>query len=127
MDLSYSLDSTDLFSTNVFRTALYKSLRIIPGNVSVSGIYRLFNNKEMPPPEVSMVRDASFRPLLISWNQKTELGTLTRVKEQGERADLLLHPPVRKFGMTEVKSFDQMVETSYRYALEELAKWVNPQ
>lgn len=54
----------------------------------------------------------------------TELGTLARVNELGGQADLLLSPPVRKFGMTEVKAFDQIVETGYVYAKEKLAAWI---
>jgi predicted acylesterase/phospholipase RssA len=55
----------------------------------------------------------------------TELGTMTRVNELGRQADLLLNPPVRKFGMTEVKAFDRIVETGYSYAKEELAAWLD--
>jgi hypothetical protein len=55
--------------------------------------------------------------------KSTELGTLSRVQEQGQRADLLLHPPVRQFGMTEVNAFDEMVELTYQYALAELGRW----
>jgi predicted acylesterase/phospholipase RssA/CRP-like cAMP-binding protein len=54
----------------------------------------------------------------------TELGTMTRVRELGNQADLLLNPPVRKFGMTEVKAFDRIVQTGYDYAKEELAAWL---
>ena len=54
----------------------------------------------------------------------TELGTMTRVNELGRQADLLLNPPVRRFGMTEVKAFDRIVETGYSYAKEELAAWL---
>jgi len=55
----------------------------------------------------------------------TELGTMTHVHELGRQADLLLVPPVRKFGMTEVKAFDRIVETGYVYAKEELAAWLD--
>jgi len=54
----------------------------------------------------------------------TLLGTLERVKEQGKRADLLLHPPVRKFGMTEVKSFEKIVQAGYDHAKSELGAWL---
>jgi predicted acylesterase/phospholipase RssA/CRP-like cAMP-binding protein len=56
--------------------------------------------------------------------KSTELGTLGLVHEQGQRAGLLLRPPVRQFGMTEVKAFDRMVELTYEYALKELAGWL---
>lgn len=55
----------------------------------------------------------------------TELGTMTQVHELGQQADLLLVPPVRKFGMTEVKAFDRIVETGYSYAKKELAAWLD--
>ncbi|NND44400.1 MAG: cyclic nucleotide-binding domain-containing protein [Xanthomonadales bacterium] len=61
--------------------------------------------------------------LMTTLLKGTELGTLARAQELGRQADLLLHPPVRKFGMTEVKAFDRMVEDSYRYTLEELSRW----
>ena len=54
----------------------------------------------------------------------TLLGTLDRVREQGKRADLLLRPPVRKFGMTEVKSFEKIVQAGYDHAKIELAAWL---
>jgi NTE family protein len=50
----------------------------------------------------------------------TLLGTLDRVREQGERADILLTPPVRRFGLTEVKSFDKIVQAGYDHAITEL-------
>ena len=54
----------------------------------------------------------------------TLLGTLERVREQGRRADILLRPPVRKFGMTEVKSFEKIVQAGYEHATTELRKWI---
>jgi predicted acylesterase/phospholipase RssA/CRP-like cAMP-binding protein len=54
----------------------------------------------------------------------TELGTLSRVRELGRQADLLLKPPVRQFGMTEVKSFDQIVQAGYDHAIETLPVWL---
>jgi len=54
----------------------------------------------------------------------TELGTLQRVQEQGKQADLLLNPPVRQFGMTEVKSFDHIVQAGYEHGMVEISKWL---
>jgi predicted acylesterase/phospholipase RssA/CRP-like cAMP-binding protein len=54
----------------------------------------------------------------------TELGTLARVRELGRQADLLLKPPVRHFGMTEVKSFDKIVQAGYEHAMTELTAWL---
>lgn len=53
----------------------------------------------------------------------TELGTLARVRELGRRADLLLQPPVREFGLMDIKVFDRIVDAGYRYAKDELARW----
>ncbi len=55
--------------------------------------------------------------------KSTELGTLERVREMGRQADLLLHPPVRQFGLTEVKSFDRIVQAGYEHARGVLADW----
>jgi NTE family protein len=54
----------------------------------------------------------------------TELGTLGRVREQARRADLLLQPQVRQFGLTEVKSFDRIVQAGYEHAMERLPDWL---
>ena len=54
----------------------------------------------------------------------TELGTLARVRELGHQADLLLKPQVRHFGMTEVKSFDAIVQAGYEHAMMELPEWM---
>jgi predicted acylesterase/phospholipase RssA/CRP-like cAMP-binding protein len=57
----------------------------------------------------------------------TEVGTLAHVRELGRRADLLLNPPVREFGMTDVKSFDRIVDAGYQYARVALAEWQKKQ
>jgi len=54
----------------------------------------------------------------------TEIGTQQQVRAAGKRADLLLRPPVRQFGLTNVKAFEQIVETGYQYARSELEKWL---
>jgi NTE family protein len=54
----------------------------------------------------------------------TELGTLERVRKLGQQADLLLRPPVRKFGMTEVKAFDRIVQAGYEEAMAQLPAWL---
>jgi len=54
----------------------------------------------------------------------TEIGTQQQVRAAGKRADLLLQPPVRQFGLTNVKAFEQIVETGYQYAKPELEKWL---
>jgi predicted acylesterase/phospholipase RssA/CRP-like cAMP-binding protein len=59
--------------------------------------------------------------------KSTEIGTLERMRELGKQADLLIQPSVRKFGMTDVKSFDQIVEAGYVCAKKELAHWLEKQ
>jgi len=71
-------------------------------------------------PFVRKVRVPTLMTLLL---KATELGTLARVRELGRRADLLLQPPVREFGLMDIKAFDRIVDAGYRYAKAELAKW----
>ena len=54
----------------------------------------------------------------------TELGTLHNVRAMGAQADLLLQPPVRRFGLTEVKAFDRIVEAGYEHAKTEIEAWL---
>lgn len=54
----------------------------------------------------------------------TLLGTLERVHAQGKQADILLNPPVRQFGMTEVKSFEKIMQAGYDHAITELGAWL---
>jgi predicted acylesterase/phospholipase RssA len=46
------------------------------------------------------------------------------VRQQGLKADILLKPPVQKFGMMEVKSFEKIVDAGYQHALDELKQWL---
>lgn len=48
----------------------------------------------------------------------TEIGTLEHSRRHGEMADLLIDPPVRQFGMMDVKSFDLIVQAGYERARE---------
>ena len=54
--------------------------------------------------------------------KSTEAGTQERVRKHGAMADLLIDPQVRQFGMTDVKSFDQIVQAGYDRACELLDK-----
>ena len=54
----------------------------------------------------------------------TELATLQNVRTQGERASLLLQPDVRRFGLTEVRAFDRIVEAGYLSGLEKIGQWL---
>jgi len=55
----------------------------------------------------------------------TEIGTMQKVAASGRRADLLIKPPVGRFGITDVRSFDRIVAAGYTHAREVLAGW-NP-
>jgi predicted acylesterase/phospholipase RssA/CRP-like cAMP-binding protein len=54
----------------------------------------------------------------------TMLGTQERVREQGKKADLLLTPPVKHYGLTEVRSFEKIVDAGYDHARAELENWL---
>ncbi|MFU8876897.1 MAG: patatin-like phospholipase family protein [Wenzhouxiangellaceae bacterium] len=56
--------------------------------------------------------------------KSTEIGSMIRVQQQGRDADLLFNPDVRKFGLTDVKAFDKVVEAGYRHACEILPEWL---
>lgn len=55
--------------------------------------------------------------------KSTETGTLEEVRRLGAMADLLIDPNVRQFGMTDVKSFDQIVQAGYERACTLLENW----
>jgi len=48
--------------------------------------------------------------------KSAEIGTMAAVRAAGERADLLLHPPVSRFSLTDVRSFDEIVDVGYDHA-----------
>jgi NTE family protein len=52
-----------------------------------------------------------------------EIGTMADVRAAGRRADLLLRPPVSRFSLTDVRSFDEIVRVGYEYARQALAEW----
>lgn len=55
--------------------------------------------------------------------KSTEAGTLEEVRRLGAMADLLIDPHVRQFAMTDVQSFDQIVQAGYQRACELLENW----
>lgn len=65
-------------------------------------------------------------PLATIMLKATEIGTLGRMRELGKRADILLQPDVRGFGITQVKTFDQIVEAGYDCAVKGLEDWAPP-
>lgn len=65
-------------------------------------------------------------PGVISVLMKSaEIGTAARMRELGDSADLLLRPPVSEFGLTDIRSFDRIVQTGYEHARERIAKWMS--
>jgi len=52
--------------------------------------------------------------------KSAEIGTMAAVRAAGERADLLLHPPVSRFSLTDVNSFDEIVNVGYEHARQRL-------
>jgi len=63
-------------------------------------------------------------PSLMSLVLKaTEIGTMADVRAAGERADLLLRPPVSRFGLTAVDAFDDIVRAGYEHARAALDGW----
>lgn len=65
-------------------------------------------------------------PGVISVLMKSaEIGTAGKMREIAAMADLLLRPPVDMFGLTDIKSFDQIVEAGYAHASENLEKWLS--
>ena len=53
----------------------------------------------------------------------TEIGTMAAVRASGERADLLLRPSVSRFSLTDVRSFDRIVQAGYEHARDALRDW----
>ncbi len=54
----------------------------------------------------------------------TEIGTLQQARQRGAAADLLINPPVRQFGMTDVRAFDAIVKVGYETGRAELERWL---
>jgi len=50
--------------------------------------------------------------------KSTETATLEQIRKHGEMADLLITPDLQRFGMTDVKSFDKIVQAGYEHTVE---------
>ena len=57
--------------------------------------------------------------------KSVEIGTAAKVRAHAEDADLLLRPPVHHFGITDIKSFDKIVQAGYEYTREQIAHWMS--
>jgi predicted acylesterase/phospholipase RssA/CRP-like cAMP-binding protein len=55
--------------------------------------------------------------------KSTEIGTVARVREMSARADLLLAPPVGRFGLLDVGRFTQLVKAGYDEAMARVPDW----
>jgi len=69
-------------------------------------------------------RVPSFMSLAL---KAAEIGTMAHVRAAGQRADLLLRPPVSRFSLTDVRSFDEIVRVGYEYAQQAIAAWQDSQ
>ncbi len=65
-------------------------------------------------------RVPGFMALLL---KATEIGTMADVRAAGLGADLLLRPPVSRFSLTDVRSFDTIVGVGYEYGRQAIADW----
>jgi predicted acylesterase/phospholipase RssA/CRP-like cAMP-binding protein len=65
-------------------------------------------------------RVPSFMSIML---KATEVGTMTAVRAAGDRADLLLRPPVSRFSITDVRAFDRIVDAGYEDARQAIEDW----
>lgn len=54
----------------------------------------------------------------------TEVASLVHSKSVSEQADLVLKPPVGRFGILETRAFDAIVQAGYDHASERLPEWL---
>jgi predicted acylesterase/phospholipase RssA/CRP-like cAMP-binding protein len=63
-------------------------------------------------------------PNIVSLMMKASLvASSAHSRAMLREADLVLQPPVGRFGLLDVKAFDQLVEVGYQHARERLADW----
>jgi predicted acylesterase/phospholipase RssA len=65
-------------------------------------------------------RVPSFMSLVL---KASEIGTMAQVRAAGQRADLLMRPPVSRFSLTDVRHFDEIVRVGYEHAQQAIAGW----
>lgn len=62
-------------------------------------------------------------PSVVSILMKSaEIGTAAKMRELASTADLLIRPPVDRFGLTDINNFDRIVDVGYRYTAELLER-----
>lgn len=54
----------------------------------------------------------------------TELGRLERDRDKLALADLVIRPPIKRFGMTEIRSYHDIVKAGYESARDALDQWL---
>jgi predicted acylesterase/phospholipase RssA/CRP-like cAMP-binding protein len=57
----------------------------------------------------------------------TEVASLVHARDVSGHADLVLKPPVGRFGILDTASFDAIVEVGYEHAAERLTEWLDPE
>lgn len=82
------------------------------------GTWALFRSRWLPFSK--RYRVPSIATLIM---RSTEIGTLALARERRSAADVIVSPPVRQFGMTDVKAFDAIVQVGYEEGMAELAPW----
>lgn len=53
-----------------------------------------------------------------------EIGAQLHARRRSAQADLLLRPPVKQFGLTDVRSFDRVVAAGHEHAVRAIAAWL---
>ena len=104
--------------------------RIIAVDVSSRRTYNV-DYEELPSPWRILVgkfvpgaRKYRVPGVLAVLMKAAEIGTAAKVREFAAAADLLLRPPVQNFGLTDIRSFDAIVDAGYQYARQELGDWI---
>lgn len=58
--------------------------------------------------------------ILILMLKATEIGSIVHARETRSDSDILLTPPVGRFGLLDAKAYDKLVRLGYDYAIEQL-------
>lgn len=72
-------------------------------------------------------KEAAFPGVLEILMRSLLIGSRQNVKRARKNADLVLTPPVERFGMLEFKYIEEAAEEGYQYALDVLEKWYSEQ
>jgi len=103
--------------------------RVIAVDLSASKTYEVEYASVPSPWSILSSRYLPFRKrirapsITTTMLKATEIGTQEKVRQARTHADLLLQPPVRKFGITNVKAFDRIIDAGYVHACKKLKEW----